>query len=301
MSFSKMFSFGNGAEAAAVVQPTFDEDMCKRFNDFYSAPLPQGRVRPVFSEVSPPLELVACSDYNPTPRSDGSIPTEITPQVQNIFIDFFKQFELFPSGLATNCGKTLKGVKVSDETLFNSPLKWYPASQKLKKNLIPLLCKRRFLGYVVEHVTKPVVLLWDKYIQDNQQPLDRYQEEYLSALLQCELLEGMDSIFKQNEGDMMYVPTPAEIAHYQQFKQKIEGATKNVERLREQLELIKSSDEADAQVSATNPRWSPLKRMGGKSKRQRRQRSKRQRRQRSKRQRRQRSKRQRQKTKKYYK
>jgi hypothetical protein len=284
-----------GAAAAAAVQPTFDETMCQRFNQFYDVePLAQGRVRPVLSEVVPHLELVAYSNYDPPRRNDGSIPLEITPRVQDIFINFFEQFEPFPSGLARCSGltDTLKGLKVSNPRLFNTPLIWVPASSKVQMNLIPILCKRKFLRNIVEHITKPVVLLWDKYIKDNQQPLDRHQEEYLSALLQCELLEGMDNIFKQNEGDMMYIPTPAEIAHYQQFKQKIEGAKKNVERLREQLELIKSSDEADEQVSAENPRWSPLKRMGGKSKRER---------ERSKRQRRQKSKRRRQKSKKYHK
>ena len=64
--------------------------------------------------------------------------------------------------------------------------------------------------------------------------------------------------------DMTYDPTPAENAHFQQFKQKIEGAKQNVERLREQLELIKSSDEADAEELEKNPTLSPLKRMGGK-------------------------------------
>jgi hypothetical protein len=291
-----------GAAAAAAVQPTFDEAMCQRFNQFYDVePLPQGRVRPVFSEVNPPLELVAFSNYDPPRRSDGSIPLEITPQVQDIFINFFEQFEPFPSGLARcqDSRNTLKGLKASSLSLFEKPLKWYPASSKVKMNLIPLFCKRTFLGHVVEHVTKPVVLEWDKYIKDNQQPLDRYQEEYLSTLLQCTLLEGMDDMLEKIKGDMTYVPTPAEIAHLQQFKQKIEGTKKNVERLREQLELNKSSDEADAEELAKNPTLSPLKRRGGKSKRQRRQRSKRQRRQQRQRSKRQRP--QRQKTKKYYK
>ena len=30
----RFFGFGTGAAAAAVVEPTFDEAMCKRFNDF---------------------------------------------------------------------------------------------------------------------------------------------------------------------------------------------------------------------------------------------------------------------------
>jgi hypothetical protein len=295
----RFFGFGTGAAAAAaVVEPTFDEAMCKRFNDFYLAPLPQGRVRPVFSEVAPPLELVACSNYDPPKRSDGSVPVEITPQVQDIFINFFNQFELFPSGLARcpDVRNTLKGLKASDQLLFDSPLKWAPASQKVKNNLTPIFCKKKFLGHVVDYVTKPVVLLWDKYIRDNQQ-LDRHQEEYLSALLQCTLLEGMKGMVEVTKGDMTYDPTPAENAHFQQFKQNIEVAKKNVERLREQLELNKSSDEADAEELKKNPTLSPLKRRGGKSKRQR---SKRRPRQQSKRGRRQRQ-RQRQKSKKYYK
>ena len=191
---------------------------------------------------------------------------------------------------------------MSDQALFNSPLEWFPAKSKLTKNLVPIMCKLIFLGHVVEYVTKPVVLSWDKYIKDNQEPLDRHQEEYLSILLQCKLLEGMDRMVEQTSDQ--YLPSPAETAHFQQFKQKIERAKKNVELMREQLELIKSSDEADAELladaklaeakSANNPTLVPLKRRGGKSKRQRRQRSKRQR-QRSKRQR------QRQKSKKYYK
>ena len=190
---------------------------------------------------------------------------EITPQVQDIFINFFNQFELFPSGLARcpDVRNTLKGLKASDQVLFDSPLKWAPASQKVKNNLTPIFCKKKFLGYVVDYVTKPVVLLWDEYIRDNQQ-LDRHQEEYLSALLQCKLLEGMNRMVEDTKLDMTYDPTPAENAHFQQFKQKIEGAKQNVERLREQLELIKSSDEADAEELEKNPTLSPLKRMGGK-------------------------------------
>ena len=262
----RFFGFGTGAAAAAaVVEPTFDEAMCKRFNDFYLVPLPQGRVRPVFSEVAPPLELVACSNYDPPKRSDGSVPVEITPQVQDIFINFFNQFELFPSGLARcpDVRNTLKGLKASSPSLFEKHLEWRPVSLKVRNNLVPIFCKQRFLGYVVDYVTKPVVLLWDEYIRDNQQ-LDRHQEEYLSALLQCKLLEGMNRMVEDTKLDMTYDPTPAENAHFQQFKQKIEGAKQNVERLREQLELIKSSDEADAEELEKNPTLSPLKRMGGK-------------------------------------
>ena len=68
--------------AAAVVQPTFDEAMCQRFNQFYDAvPAPPGRVRPTFREVEPHLELVACSDYTQLMRSP--------PRFQKIFMDFF--------------------------------------------------------------------------------------------------------------------------------------------------------------------------------------------------------------------
>jgi hypothetical protein len=151
----------------------------------------------------------------------------------------------------------LKGLKASNQLLFDSPLKWAFASQKVKNNLTPIICKQRFLGHVVDYVTEPVVLLWNKYIQDNQQPLDRYQEEYLSTLLQCRLLEGMKGMVEVTKGDMTYDPTPAENAHFQQFKQNIEVAKKNVERLREQLELNKSSDEADAEELAKNPTLSP--------------------------------------------
>ena len=294
MSFSKMFSFGNGA-GEAVPQPTFDEAMCKRFNQFYDVvPLPQGRVRPVFSEVSPPLELVACSDYNP-PVS-GRKSTEVTPKVQTIFINFFNQFEPFPSNLSMSCGTTLKVLKLTNKALFDSPLKWLPASSKLKNNLVPIMCKLNFLYGIVEHVTKPVVLLWDKYIKDNQQPLDRHQEEYLSTLLQCKLLEGMISLVEQTSDQ--YVPTPAETAHFQQFKQRLQ-------QLQEQLELQKLQNFRLDNPVKIFPEKTTDEMMekhdeifelgGGRSKRQRRPRSKRQRRKQSKRRR------QRQKTKKYYK
>jgi hypothetical protein len=74
--------------AAAVVQPTFDEAMCQRFNQFYDViPTTPGRVRPTFHEVEPRLELVACSDYTPPKRSGVSM--EITPEFQRIFLGFF--------------------------------------------------------------------------------------------------------------------------------------------------------------------------------------------------------------------
>jgi hypothetical protein len=296
MSFSKMFSFGNGAKAVAVVQPTFDEAMCKRFNRFYDeVPLPQGRVRPVFSEAEPHLKLVACSDYNPLVSERRS--TEVTPKVQTIFINFFNQFEPFPSNLSMNCGTTLKVLKLTNKALFYSPLKWFPASPNLKNNLVPIMCKLNFLYGIVEHVTKPVVLLWDKYIQDNQQPLDRYQEEYLSTLLQCKLLEGMDSMVVEQTSDQ-YVPTDKETAHFRQFKQRLQ-------QLQEQLELQKLQNfrlnnpltelSQEQQIDMMKTHDEIFELGGSKYKRQRRQRSKRQRRQRSKRRR------QRQKSKKYYK
>ena len=285
----RFFGFGTGAAAAAaVVEPTFDEAMCKRFNDFYLAPLPQGRVRPVFSEVAPPLELVACSNYDPPKRSDGSVPVEITPQVQGIFIDFFNQFELFPSGLARcpDVRNTLKGLKASSPSLFEKHLEWRPASQKVRNNLTPIFCKKKFLGHVVDYVTKPVVLLWDKYIRDNQQPLDRYQEEYLSTLLQCTLLEGMKGMVEVTKGDMTYDPTPAENAHFQQFKLRLEQLQGKLQQLQEQLELEKLrkfrldnpvktlSEEKQIKMTEENDKIFELG--GSKYKRQRRQRSKRQ-------------------------
>jgi len=301
--------FGNSSDqGAVVVQPTFDEAMCKRFNDFYSPPLPPGRVRPVFSEVLPPLELVASSNYKPSPIN-GTIPVEITPQVQDIFIKFFNQFEPFPSGLSTNCGKTLKVIK-KNPLLFNFPLKWSPGKPKLTQYLSPIMCKLTFLGHVVEYVTKPVVLLWDKYIQDNQQPLDRHQEEYLSTLLQCRLLDGMNKMVEETKDhQMVYDPTLAEEAHFIQFKLRLEQLQGKLQQLQEQLELEKLrkfrldnpvktlSEEKQIKMTEENDKIFELG--GSKYKRQQRQRSKRQQRQRSKRQQRQRSKRQ--KSKKYHK
>lgn len=305
MSF---LGFGTGAAAAAtsVVQPTFDEAMCQRFNQFYVAPLPQGRVRPVFSEVVPPLELVAFSNYNPPKRSYGLVPVEITPKVQGIFIDFFKQFENLPGNLSMNCGTTLKVLKIQNQSLFDSPLKWYPASPRLDKHLVPIMCKRNFLYGIVEYVTKPVVLSWNKYIQDNQQPLDIYQEEYLSTLLQCKLLEGMINMVEQTS--YQYVPTPEEFEHFQQFKQQLQQLQGKLQQLQKQLELeklrkfrldnpVKTLSE-EKQIKMTEENDNIFELGGSKYKRQRRQRSKRQQRQRSKRQQ-QRSKRQ--KSKKYYK
>lgn len=301
-----MSFFGFGPHAAAVPpQPTFDEAMCQRFNQFYDvAPLPQGRVRPKFTEVSPPLELVACSDYNPL-ISEGSRTIEITPNVQTIFIDFFKQFENLPGNLSMNCGTTLKVLKIQNPLLFDSPLKWSPASPRLNKHLVPIMCKQNFLYGIVEYVTKPVVLSWNKYIQDNQQPLDIYQEEYLSTLLQCKLLEGMINMVEQTS--YQYVPTPEEFEHFQQFKQQLQQLQGKLQQLQEQLELeklrkfrlnnpVKTLSEKK-QIAMTEEGDKIFELGGSKYKRQsKRQRSKRQRRKQSKRRQRQR-----QKTKKYYK
>ena len=171
------------------------------------------------------------------------------------------------------------------------------------------MCKLTFLGFVVDYVTKPVVLLWDKYIQDNQQPLDKYQEEYLSTLLQCRLLDGMNKMVEETKDhQMVYDPTRAETAHFEQFKLRLEQLQGKLQQLQEQLELenlrkfrldnpVKTLSE-EKQIEMTEENDKIFELGGSKYKRQQRQRSKRQQRQRSKRQR-QRSKRQ--KSKKYYK
>ena len=86
------------------------------------------------------------------------------------------------------------------------------------------MCKLKFLGFIIEYVTKPVVLEWDKYMKEKQgQPLGLEDENDLSTLLQIKLLEGMDNMIKMTMGNVIveYVATQEENEHYETFKDKL--------------------------------------------------------------------------------
>jgi hypothetical protein len=101
----------------------------------------------------------------------------------------------------------------------------------LKFNLIN--CKLTFLGFIVEYVTKPVVLEWDKYMKEKQgqgQTLRPEDEKQLSMLLQIKLLEGMVDMIEKTKGNAIdeYVPTDEEIKNYEGLQVKLRRKRKQL-------------------------------------------------------------------------
>lgn len=223
----------SSSEAAAAASnesnSTFNEAMCQRFNAFYDVdPLPEGRVRPKFEGSEPHLALVAHSNYESIKQFRGIKQLIITPEVQDKFIKLFAQFEPFPTPLA-GCltdNTNLKMLKQNDSVEFNKAQTYdakHTADFKLKFNLI--MCKLKFLGFIVEYVTKPVVLEWDKYMKEKQgqQTLSPEDETQLSTLLQIKLLEGMVDMIEKTKGNVAvnaYVPTAEENKNYETLKNK---------------------------------------------------------------------------------
>lgn len=226
---------GNSSSSEAVAaasnesNSTFDEAMCKRFNAFYDVvPLPAGRVRPKFEGSVPPLALVAHSNYASTNTIGGIRLQQITPDIQETFMKLFAQFEPFPTPLA-GCltDTTLKQLKQNNSDEFNKAQTYDTAKEKTDKSKFTLImCKLKFLGFIVEYVTKPVVLEWDKYMKEKQeqgQTLSPDDEKQLSILLQIKLLEGMVDMIEKTKGNAAdeYVPTGEEIAHYKDLQVKL--------------------------------------------------------------------------------
>ncbi len=222
---------GNSSSTASnESNSTFDEAMCQRFNDFYDVvPLPEGRVRPKFEGSEPHLELVARSNYisYKTDYINHVKRDQMTPDDNSDFINLFAQFEPFPTPLA-GClmTTTLKQLKKAHSDEFNK-VQLYdkkndkPQDDKLKFTLI--MCKLKFLGFIVEYVTKPVVLEWDKYKKEKQGQLSVEDEKQLSILLQIKLLEGMVDMIEKTKGNATdeYVPTKEENDHYETFKDNL--------------------------------------------------------------------------------
>lgn len=217
---------GNSSSAAEA--STFDDAMCKSFNAFYDVvPLPAGRVRPKFEGSVPPLALVAHLNYEYINIVRGIQYQQITPDGQETFMKLFAQFEQFPTPLA-GCAMNmnLKQLKQTNPVEFNKvqthDKKDTQAVSNLKITLIT--CKLKFLRFIVEYVTTPVVLEWDTYIKKKQgQPLSVEDENDLSTLLQIKLLEGMDTMIKMTKGNVTveYVATQEENEHYETFKDNL--------------------------------------------------------------------------------
>ena len=217
---------------------TFDKAMCQRFNAFYDVvPLPEGRVRPKFECSEPHLALVARSKYASykTEYINSVKRDQITDEVNSCFIKLFAQFEPFPTPLA-GCLRdmNLKQLKQKHSEEFNEVQTYDKKTDAssgfyFKFNLI--LCKLKFLGFIIEYVTKPVVLEWDKYMKEKQgQPLSPDDEKQLSTLLQIKLLDGMDTMIQMTKGNAAdeYVPTPEEIAHYKVLQVKLQRKRKQL-------------------------------------------------------------------------
>jgi hypothetical protein len=241
LSFKKIFSAAASNESKSATtasnqsNSTFDEAMCKRFNAFYEVPLPAGRVRPKFEGSEPHLELVARSNYisYKTDYINHVKRDQMTPDDNSDFINLFAQFEPFPTPLA-GClmTTTLKQLKKAHSDEFNKVQLYDKKTNKDDANLkfTLVLCKFKFLGFIVEYVTKPVVLEWDKYMKEKQGQLSPEDEKQLSTLLQIKLLEGMVDMIEKTKGNATdeYVPTPEENAHYKDLQVKLRRKRKQL-------------------------------------------------------------------------
>jgi paraquat-inducible protein B len=243
---------GNSSSAAAANESnsTFDEAMCKRFNAFYDVvPLPDGRVRPKFKGSEHHLALVAHLNYTSykTDYINYVQRDQMPPEVHTDFINLFAQFEQFPTPLA-GCFRdmNLKQLKQTNPVEFNKVQAYDKMTDKktdaeLKFTLI--MCKLKFLGFIIEYVTNPVVLEWDTYMKKKQgQPLSVEDENDLSSLLQIKLLEGMDTMIEMTKGNVIveYVATQEENEHYETFKNNLVELQQRMRNQRKQPQLQQS-------------------------------------------------------------
>jgi hypothetical protein len=339
------FKKNEGAAAVPVPIQSLEpfEDTCQKFNQFYAMPLlPNGRVRPIFPTFSPPN--VPGVDYSfiayGTPEIEGmAIPRPPQEDFQELFLNqemfehYYEILQYFPCEEAINLGRQIKNYGDKYLKIRTSNFhEW----KKMSAVVGDISCvKKSFVYFVFRYIVIPVVERWKSYT-DEESEID---EDYLSALLQFELLNSMNNILRPGK---RRVYTHCGLPQFREHKQYAHGM--NAYSLQEQqvVDLLQQSletaieqllslqeqqiekqrqqqieeqrqqqiekqqeywKEDNAKYYAANPEAGPYDYLGG-SKRQRRQRSKRQRRQRSKRQRRQRSKRQRrqrQKSKKYHK
>ena len=340
------FKKNEGAAAVPVPVQSLEpfEVTCQKFNQFYAMPLlPNGRVRPIFPTFSPPN--FPGVDYSfiayGTPEIEGKAiprpPQEDFQELvlnQQMFEHYYEILQYFPCEEARNLGRQIerygdKYLKIQTSNIHD----WTEMSARYED----IHClKKSFVYFVFRYIVIPVVERWKSYT-DEESEID---EQYLSALLQFELLNSMNNILlpgkrkvythcglPQIREHKQYAPgmnaySPQEKQVVDSLQQSLETAKQLLQQIEEQRQqqieaqrqqqIEKQQEywkEDNAKYYAANPKAGPYDYLGG-SKRQRRQRSKRQRskrqrskRQRSKRQRREQSKRrrQRQKSKKYYK
>ena len=261
MNFSKMFSFGNGAEAAAAVpvpvpvpvENSF-EVTCRNFNQFYAmSSLPNGRVRPIFPIFSPNNPGV---DYSFVAYGTPEFKGDLLGKFQKLFLNqemfehYYKILQYFPCEEARNLEsqKTKyrdkngnKYLKIQTSNLH----KWSAMSAVVGD----ISCvKKSFVYFVFKYIVEPIVEIWKLYT-DEQSEID---EQYLSALLQFELLNQMNTLllFQQRtvyihcgEGE---IKIPTQYAHgtdaYSLQEQQVVDSLKQsletaIEHYNTQLEL----------------------------------------------------------------
>ena len=320
-----------GAAATAVSVPVENPFVvtCQKFNQFYAMPLlPNGRVRPTFPIFSPPNNP-GVVDYSfvayGTPEFKGDLleKFQILFLNQEMFQHYYKILQYFPCEEARN----LESEKIKYREKGNKYLKEQTSNlhdwTAMSAVVGDISCvKKSFVYFVFEYIVAPVVNMWQSYTDEQQSEID---EHYLSALLQFELLNLMNTLllFQKRkvythcgEGQMkipkQYAPGTEVYSLQEQqvvesLQLSLETATQQlllleeqrqqqIEKQRQQLrrkELQEYWKEDIAKYYHANPGAAPYDYLGG-SKHKRRERSKRQRRKQSKR-------RQRQKTKKYYK
>jgi hypothetical protein len=169
------------------------EVTCEKFNQFYAMPLlPNGRVRPIFPTFSPPN--VPDVDYSfiayGTPEIEGDLlgKFQILFLNQEMFEHYYEILQYFPCEEAINLGRQIKNygdkyLKIKTSNFHE----WKEMSAEVED----ISClKKSFVYFVFRYIVIPVVERWKSYT-DEESEID---EDYLSALLQFELLNSMNKI-----------------------------------------------------------------------------------------------------------
>jgi hypothetical protein len=248
--FKKYEGAAAGA-AAAVPVPVQSlepfEVTCQKFNQFYAMmPLPNGRVRPTFPTFSPPN--VPGLDYSfiayGTPEIEGKpIPRPPQEDFQELFLNqqmfehYHEILQYFPCEEAINLGTQIKkyGVKRLKKQTSNIHV-W----QKMSEQYEDIHCvKKSFVYFVFRYIVIPVVERWKSYT-DEESEID---EQYLSALLQLELLNSMNKILLPGK---RRVYTHCGLPQFREHKQYAHGMNayspqeqQVVDSLQQSLEIAK--------------------------------------------------------------
>jgi hypothetical protein len=248
------FKKGSAAGAAAAVPVPVQslepfEVTCQKFNQFYAMmPLPNGRVRPIFPTFSPPN--VPGVDYSfiayGTPEIEGkAIPRPPLEDFQELFLNqqmfehYYKILQYFPCEEAINLGTQIK--RYSDKYLKKQTSNIH-VWQKMSEQYQDIHCvKKSFVYFVFRYIVIPVVERWKSYTDE----VSEIDEQYLSALLQLELLNYMNKILLPGK---RRVYTHCGLPQFREHKQYAHGMNAYSPQEQQVVDLLQQSLETAKQL-----------------------------------------------------